>query len=635
MSDYDTSDDWIDWNPNGIPSTDDETDNEDIQSETSDTDSNVMLLNHERHLQRRNALPNIQDSSEIDTLDQNEENVISSGEETDHEEEEENNGEEDLLSIASNGYRSADSQLIGQTALPETTTTSRPLTPVPSTSTKRKQSSPRPNPSPKKTKESSLSQEEDGDCCPICFEHWSNSGKHRLSSLKCGHLFGQSCIERWMKGAKKCPQCNTKARKADIRVLYAKKLTAVDTTELTEATTAFEHEKKLRRNKEMELAKVQMQYQMAMTECNRLKSQLEDLKNMYASSTLPTRVSGKTNTRSRAEKKFSHIKNVLISSTGNCRVMDYHAESLSLAISQPSPHTTFMQGFGLKKFSVCDMKSSHFNILHSKPIRDVRFSPHNSFVLTASQDETLKITNWENNSSVHTYKPQKPVWSCCWDMKDSNLLYGGLSDGSIKCYDMRNTTDVLHTILNPVSRCPIVSLYNVSQTSDSETSKNGLLSQTFKNVTFWQQSTEELEYTPHYLPLQPGNCAGLQYCDNLKQCLVTFRPGQSYTCTTHILCQMEFNNSMITNVIETYNGGQCHKMLTRNSLFSTNSSNNLVCVTDEGKNLVNIYEAQSKGSLIQSLSCSGPALDILPMKINEKQLLATLTDKELKVYEQK
>jgi E3 ubiquitin-protein ligase RFWD3 len=26
--------------------------------------------------------------------------------------------------------------------------------------------------------------------CPICFENWSNTGAHRIVSMKCGHLFG-------------------------------------------------------------------------------------------------------------------------------------------------------------------------------------------------------------------------------------------------------------------------------------------------------------------------------------------------------------------------------------------------------------------------------------------------------------
>ena len=31
---------------------------------------------------------------------------------------------------------------------------------------------------------------EEGSVCTICFEDWSNSGDHRIASLKCGHFFG-------------------------------------------------------------------------------------------------------------------------------------------------------------------------------------------------------------------------------------------------------------------------------------------------------------------------------------------------------------------------------------------------------------------------------------------------------------
>ena len=40
------------------------------------------------------------------------------------------------------------------------------------------------------------SDEDDGSTCPICLDSWEMSGTHRLISLKCGHLFGQSCIKR-------------------------------------------------------------------------------------------------------------------------------------------------------------------------------------------------------------------------------------------------------------------------------------------------------------------------------------------------------------------------------------------------------------------------------------------------------
>lgn len=39
--------------------------------------------------------------------------------------------------------------------------------------------------------QSSDSDDDEAICqCPVCFENWSNTGAHRIVSMKCGHLFG-------------------------------------------------------------------------------------------------------------------------------------------------------------------------------------------------------------------------------------------------------------------------------------------------------------------------------------------------------------------------------------------------------------------------------------------------------------
>ena len=54
----------------------------------------------------------------------------------------------------------------------------------------------------------------------ICLEPWTNSGRHRLCSLRCGHLFGRQCIDRWLAaGRVKCPQCNAPAKRRHSRSL--------------------------------------------------------------------------------------------------------------------------------------------------------------------------------------------------------------------------------------------------------------------------------------------------------------------------------------------------------------------------------------------------------------------------------
>ncbi|XP_028946602.1 uncharacterized protein [Malus domestica] len=51
-----------------------------------------------------------------------------------------------------------------------------------------------------------------GLICSICLDSRTVEGDHRICSLPCGHLFGMSCINRWLqhKDTGKCPICNRK-----------------------------------------------------------------------------------------------------------------------------------------------------------------------------------------------------------------------------------------------------------------------------------------------------------------------------------------------------------------------------------------------------------------------------------------
>lgn len=64
--------------------------------------------------------------------------------------------------------------------------------------------------------------------CPICFIPLAASGEHRAAALaKCGHLFGKSCIEAWIRQERsnaKCPFCKAPAKIRDVIGLYVKNL---------------------------------------------------------------------------------------------------------------------------------------------------------------------------------------------------------------------------------------------------------------------------------------------------------------------------------------------------------------------------------------------------------------------------
>ncbi|KAJ2710664.1 RING finger and WD repeat domain-containing protein 3 [Coemansia spiralis] len=90
---------------------------------------------------------------------------------------------------------------------------------------------------------------DDRNTCSVCLEPWTVSGQHRVVSLKCGHLFGQSCAKKWLRRSSqkriqqgsssnkivgKCPECNQRAEWRDIRPIYARSITAVDATRVDE-----------------------------------------------------------------------------------------------------------------------------------------------------------------------------------------------------------------------------------------------------------------------------------------------------------------------------------------------------------------------------------------------------------------
>ncbi|KAI5345304.1 hypothetical protein L3X38_013181 [Prunus dulcis] len=66
--------------------------------------------------------------------------------------------------------------------------------------------------------------------CSICLDAWTNDGDHHISCLPCGHVYGMSCITKWLqhRSSGKCPQCKKKCRLEDIRKLFVSRVVSVD-----------------------------------------------------------------------------------------------------------------------------------------------------------------------------------------------------------------------------------------------------------------------------------------------------------------------------------------------------------------------------------------------------------------------
>ncbi|PAA83382.1 hypothetical protein BOX15_Mlig032125g3 [Macrostomum lignano] len=111
--------------------------------------------------------------------------------------------------------------------------------------------------------------------CTICFEPWTSSGEHRVCALRCGHLFGKSCVERWLETRQQCPQCNRNCRRHEVLPLYVTNLRAVDNSENEALKLEIDKIKRAKLTAEQEAGDMRLRLDMLRDENRRLSRQLE------------------------------------------------------------------------------------------------------------------------------------------------------------------------------------------------------------------------------------------------------------------------------------------------------------------------------------------------------------------------
>lgn len=116
--------------------------------------------------------------------------------------------------------------------------------------------------------------------CTICLDSWQSSGPHKICSLKCGHLFGRSCIEKWLRNNKLCPMCKAKAQRSHIRPLFVQHLIVVDNTEECRLTKLLAEEagkrEKLVRSYKADMERIHLECIAYKQQVDKLKRELDD-----------------------------------------------------------------------------------------------------------------------------------------------------------------------------------------------------------------------------------------------------------------------------------------------------------------------------------------------------------------------
>ena len=213
-----------------------------------------------------------------------------------------------------------------------------------------------------------------------------------------------SCIEKWLRsagGGAKCPQCNLKAKRGDLRVVFAKAVSVQDTTERDQALRELEQEKQLRIQAQRNEAQALLQQNLARSECDRLKEEVAKLRaqlEFYMASSRGSREGGELlppgdsarykedpliSKRHKREGKYCPLESVPVTQVrepptvqcrpgtdiisffnqnGSARVMAYDAEQGMLVVSKFHSDRA-MSGNGIQKVVSSDVSALSFHWL--------------------------------------------------------------------------------------------------------------------------------------------------------------------------------------------------------------------------------------------------------------------------------
>ena len=376
--------------------------------------------------------------------------------------------------------------------------------------------------------------DEDAVQCPICLEGWTTTGEHRFVSLKCGHCFGRSCIEKWLVGKtrkdQKCPQCNAPNKISDIRPIYARALRAYDNSELNKALDELESCRCKLINYDRNCAVLRRELQESQKECEGLKTIIMQQQGIISSSQrqiINKSVPAPTSTKSRF--LFALDKKLEVCADASCRALSFSSIASTLAVTHRSPSSLFT-GYGVKLFS-SDLVAQEFLPLHSGLIKDIVFKPDDQLLLSASLDKSLKITSLVNRKAVCTFQLDQQAWCCCWNELKTTLCYVGLKDGNIIEYDVRYNNTPVQTFA-AFDRVPLVSIQYVKP-RENATDFCGIHCTSLQSTCFYELNKENRTFfQTHSLPFEGKFLPGY-YDQSSGYALISTRPSQKSTNVTH------------------------------------------------------------------------------------------------------
>lgn len=292
------------------------------------------------------------------------------------------------------------------------------------------------------------------DTCLICCEPFTSTSEHRVVSLKCGHIFGKECIERWLKlkdSKKRCPKCNTINNKNDIRIIYAKSIVSIDTSELDQTKKDLDEIRKQCLLYEQQVEELKFDLGLKENENMHLKREIstkDELIKRFKSNTSQVESNlNQAKMKSLNKEPFARLQSIDLKADG-CRMIVITEVLGYIVISQPTSPNSLIKGFGVRRISLSNFNSSDFIFLHHSQIKDMALHPIDALLLTASFDKQVKLVNLITKQLVATFTLDAKPWCVTWNKNVVNLFYVGLNNGYLlECSTLTNT------VLKKINTC--------------------------------------------------------------------------------------------------------------------------------------------------------------------------------------
>uniref|UniRef100_A0AAV1THL2 RING-type E3 ubiquitin transferase n=1 Tax=Peronospora matthiolae TaxID=2874970 RepID=A0AAV1THL2_9STRA len=376
--------------------------------------------------------------------------------------------------------------------------------------------------------------------CTICCEVCTVVGRHRLVALKCGHLFGKRCIERWIKARHTCPNCSAVVQSTDVCLLFSNHVAVVDNAGLEDMTKKYQEEKQKSKKLEQDMVVVKAQLEKKTNETRWLQTVLDGYQRDAAGMRCTCAVK-QNQVAGAALAEVGKCVGSPVSTTAAARVMPSRStleEAATCVLSnsrQPVVSTSqtlaedtlvhavqkykpifdvplsrarvfsiaracsFLyvgeklgdDSYGVIKIVAQDPRCRVQVPVHSSAIRDICIHPMTGSAITVAFDGKLAVTSLEQKKAVLEIAfpaTQRLGWSCSSSERDPNAIYCGFQNGTVAKYDMRRPIAGEKGIVKSFSlpeRQPVHSI-KLFESNNEGRPTEGLAAATFRGVSVWK-----------------------------------------------------------------------------------------------------------------------------------------------------